>query len=488
MRLGAMLFGLNCGLASARDAEYPVHAPRPGMTVAGLEGPRHVPNSFFAINTHFNSEFAVELLDDLGIRTVHVDFDHYELQPGKGEYAFPDDHRIIRSADLGARHGLDQCAIVVHPADWLKVPGAVPIFPNDESVEAFEEFMYRIAARCRGRVKYWQAGGEPYMPGWRERYVTMLKAFWRGVKRADPANKVVLCGFCGGDYRHESKEPEYLDMVYRHGGKEYFDIVASHPYTWPLMPEDGRFQETIRNMHGVMKRNGDSKPLWVTEVGWSGVEPTMLGYLQRDFWHRHRSRSEEDQARALTRFYLLAATIPWIERVYIFHLQGWPDAKYTDTVENPDFYMSLCTPWLGDRVRPKDAYFAVKTVVRMVGDSTYTERIDLTPDLWALVFERKAEAVIAIWSVSGDRVLTLGDASMVRSVTSMVGTPILISDRQIPEAALRGQDGGIAVREDRPIDWAGPNTLRLSGRPVYLTADLKDLARLKAQIREAGTR
>jgi hypothetical protein len=451
-----------------------------------LEGARHIPNSFFATTTHFNSDLFVELLDDLGMHTVRVEFMHRLLEPAPGRYDFSADNPVIASADLGASRGLDQLALVTHPADWVKVPGSAAMFPSDEHVAAFEELAYRIASKYKGRITHWQAGNEPYMPEWKERYVTMLKALSRGVKRADPQNKVVLCGFCGGSYKEASREPEFLDMVYRYGGKDYFDVIASHPYTWPLMPEKGRYLETIRGLHEVMKKNGDSKPLWVTEMGWSGVEPSMLGYLQKDFWHRHRSVSEEDQARALTRLYLVSATVPWIERVYFFHLQQ--EAKYTDALENPDFYMGLFTPWLGDRVRPKDAYFALKTVVQMIGGSTYKERIDLTPGLWALVFERGEEAVVALWSVDGEVVLTLGDTSMVKSVTSMVGSPVLLSDRDLPDAVLKGANGEVVVREDRKIDWDGPNTLRLSGSPMYLHADRKDLGMLGKQIREAGVR
>jgi hypothetical protein len=360
------------------------------------------------------------------------------------------------------------------------------MFPNDDSVDAFEEFVYQIASKYKGKIKYWQAGNEPYIPAWKERYIAMLRALSRGVKRADPENKVVLCGFSGTPYREPSRDPEYLDLVYQYGGKEYFDIIASHPYTWPLMLEKGRCLDTIAAMQQVMVRHGDSKPLWLTEIGWSGVEPSMLGYLQKDFWHRHRSVSEEDQARALTRLYLILATVPWVERVYFFHLQQ--EAKYTDTLGNPDFYMGLFTQWLGDQVRPKDAYFALKTVIRMIGESTYREQIDLPPGLWALVFERGGEATVALWSVDGDVVMRLDDTSMVKGVTSMVGSPVLISANELPESVLRDANGGVIVREDRSIDWSGPNTLRVSGRPIYLTAGMQDLDQLKTLIHDAGAR
>ena len=457
-----------------------------GSSIPGLQGPRFIPKTFFATTTHFNSDLLAELLDDLGMRAVRVEFMHRLLEPTPGQYAFSPGNPVIASADLGLARGLDQLALVNHPAEWLKVQGSADMYPSDERVAAFEEFVYRIASHYRGKITHWQAGNEPYMPVWKERYVTMLKALSRGVKRADPGNKVVLCGFSGGSYKQASREPEFLDIIYRHGGKDAFDVIASHPYTWPLMPEEGRFLETVRGMREVMEKNGDRKPLWVTEMGWSGVEPSMLGYLQRDFWHRHRSRSEEDQARALVRLYLVSATVPWIERVYFFHLHQ--EAKYTDTLENPDFYMGLFTPWLGGRVRPKDAYFALKTVVRMIGGATYRERVDLAPDLWALVFERGDEAIVALWCVEDDVVMTLGDSSVVKGVTSMVGTPVLISDRELSDAVLKDGNGKVIVREGRRIDWDGPNALRVSGRPIYLRVDMKDLSLLKTQIREAQIR
>ena len=113
------------------------------------------------------------------------------------------------------------------------------------------------------------------------------------------------------------------------------------------------------------------------------------------------------------------------------------------------------------------------------------ERLALAPDLWALVFTRGDEATVALWSVGADVVLKLGDTAMVKSVTSMVGSPVLISAEELPAAELRDANGGLIVREDRPLDWDGPNTLRLSGRPLYLKMSLPDLDRFKAQIRDA---
>ena len=217
--------------------------------------------------------------------------------------------------------------------------------------------MFQLASKYKGKIRHWQAGNEPNMAVWRERFIPFLKAYYRGVKRADPENKVVLCGFAGVEHLH-------LDAVYRLGGKDFFDILGAHPYTRPAMPEDGGYLERIRAIRDVMRKYGDQKPLWVDEIGWNGVEPSMLDYLRAKFdGHRNYAVTEEDQARGLVRVYLLSATVPWIERVYFFHLHQ--EAAYTEIADNVDYYMGLFTPWLEGQVRPKDAYFAVKTVIQV---------------------------------------------------------------------------------------------------------------------------
>jgi len=412
-----------------------------------LQGSRFIPNSFFGTTTHVNGEPAIELLDDLRVPNVRVDFAWVGLEPAPGQYNFPSDSWIIESADLGVKHGLDQLVVLTRPPQWAV--GENGTFPNDESVQALEECMYQIAARYKGKIRHWQAMNEPNMAVWGERYIVFLKAFHDGVKRADPANQVVLCGFAGVEHTH-------LDAVYRLGGKDYFDIIASHAYTRPRLPEGGGYLEKIRAMHDVMTKYGDRKPLWVTEIGWNGVEPSMLEYLREKYpGHRSYAVTEEEQARGLARLYLLSATVPWVERVYFFHLHQ--ESPYTEVMEPVDYYMGLFTPWRDGNVRPKDAYFAVKTVVQVLSEATYKERLDLGARVWGLVFERGGEATVALWSLDDGVTMTLGDASMIRSATSMVGTPVLVRDGQLP----------------------------LSGRPIYVTTDSASVERLKSEIEAA---
>jgi hypothetical protein len=410
-----------------------------------LQGPRFIPNDFFGTTTHVNSERCITYLKDLNMRAVRIDFVYQVLEPAPGQYNFTKNF-VIDSADLGIKDGLDQLAVVTSAPGWASEKGGA--FPTAQSVKNFEECMFRIATKYKGKITYWEAWNEPNMAIWKERYVMLLKAFYKGIKRADPNNKVVMAAFAG-------QEEMEMDAAYRYGAKDYFDILNSHSYTRPALPDEGGYLGKIEALYRVMKKYGDTKPLWVTEMGWNGLEPSMLEYMRAKYpGHRSYSSTEETQARGLARLYLLSATCPWIKRVYFFHLPQ--EAGYTQENETCDYYMGLVSPWLnGDR--PKDAYFAVKTVIQMIDESTYREKIDLGSRLYALVFTRPKDALIALWSLEDSVTLTIKDSSMINKVTSMVGTPILIKD----------------------------NVLALSGRPIYLSTDLSKLPLLKEQIRAA---
>ncbi len=410
-------------------------------------GPRFIPNTFFATTTHVNSEFYVKLMQDLNMHTVRVDFPCVGFMPQKGQFSYDPEMWFYKSANLGIRSGLDQLAVVTTAPKWIQLPDGR--FPSDETIGAFEEGIYQVAKKYKGKIKYWEAWNEPDMAVCKERYVVMLKAFYKGVKRADPENKVLMAAFAGD-------EAWQMEQAYKYGAKGHFDILNSHSYTRPQLPEEGGYIEKIKALYRVMKKYGDEKPLWVTEMGWNGVEPSMLGYLRSKYTgHRSYSGTEEDQARGLTRLYLLSATVPWIQRVYFFHLGQ--EAGYTDTLETADYYMGLFAQWQPDMVRPKDAYFAVKTVFKMLNEATYRGKLELGSRVWGLVFTRKNEAMIALWSLDDGVRMVLEDASKIKAVTSMVGTPVLVEDNGLP----------------------------LSGRPIYLSVDPGNLETMKDQIRRA---
>jgi hypothetical protein len=286
----------------------------------------------------------------------------------------------------------------------------------------------------------------------------MLQAFYRGVKRADPNNTVVVGTF-------DTSESGGLHTAYQHGIKDYFDVLNTHPYTWHDLPEEGGYVGKIEAVRNVMNQYGDDKPIWVTEIGWNGVEfskydgTSMLKYLCQTYpAHNARSTSEEDQARAYARLYLISTSVPAVERVYFFGmgdlvmngpLWGQPDHDEVN-------YMELVGRSEGDtQLRPKPAVDSLRTVVEMIGETTYKGRIEMdSSQIWALKYQRDSEAIVALWSLDEDVTLSLQDTSMIESVTSMVGDSMLLSDDE----------------------------LQLSGRPIYVKVAAENLALLQGQL------
>jgi hypothetical protein len=154
---------------------------------------------------------------------------------------------------------------------------------------------------------------------------------------------------------------------------------------------------------------------------------------------------------------MLSASIPWIERVYFYNLQI--DPPYSDIHMGADDYINIYQSWGNQQVAPKIGYYSLKTVIALLKGSTYQEQLDLGRRNYGMVFTRANEGIIVLWSLDENVVLTIQNTSVIQSITSMVGTPILVTA-----------------------------DLKLSGRPIYIKTDLKSLDSLKKQILSARIR
>jgi hypothetical protein len=125
-------------------------------------------------------------------------------------------------------------------------------------------------------TRAWQVWNEPDLTqSWEPRpnlaaYVRLLKATSVAIKRNDPGATVVSAGM---PFYTPQDENRNLSQLYRFGARPYFGALAIHPYS-------SNVQEVAQWLWGarrVMDRFGDrDKPLWVTEVGWSGGDPDLF--------------------------------------------------------------------------------------------------------------------------------------------------------------------------------------------------------------------
>ena len=65
-----------------------------------------------------------------------------------------------------------------------------------------------------------------------------------------------------------SESRNFLQKIYTAGGGGYFDVVAIHPYVHPETGGMAALRRFVRDTRAVMNVNSDSRPIWLTEIGW----------------------------------------------------------------------------------------------------------------------------------------------------------------------------------------------------------------------------
>jgi Cellulase (glycosyl hydrolase family 5) len=133
-----------------------------------------------------------------------------------------------------------------------------------------------------------------------QRYAAILRAAYPAIKQANP-NVPVLAGSLVGS------NGAFLRDLYAAGIKGYYDGLSVHFYNLTL--------GALRSIHEVQLANGDSKPIWLNEFGWSSC------------WPRHRTQQEQacvtaqTQAGNLTNTFRSLAHTPYVAAAIVYKLQ-----------------------------------------------------------------------------------------------------------------------------------------------------------------------
>jgi len=133
-----------------------------------------------------------------------------------------------------------------------------------------------VAARYKGKVTAWEIWNEPnHQDFWKApdqaaAYAALVKAAYPAVKAADPAAMVIAGALSESDHAFAAR-------LYQLGIKGYFDAFSVHPYSADYSPLDPRetvdprysFVRGVPAVRDVMVRNGDQRPIWLSEAGFS---------------------------------------------------------------------------------------------------------------------------------------------------------------------------------------------------------------------------
>ena len=204
------------------------------------------------------------MIKGAGIQWVRTDFDWSGVEKRKGEWNFKSLDETVGWAEA---NGINILPILDYDVAW-----ATPAYKH---LDEWLEYVRKTVTRYQSSLKYWEVWNEENGPGmWRDKpnpanYVILLKATYEEIKKINPDIKVLIGGFVGVPF-------EFIEGVYKAGGKDYFDIMNFHPYR-AKSPEAGQLYEDIRKLVALMEKYGDgNKPMWITEIGYATHKVPVL--------------------------------------------------------------------------------------------------------------------------------------------------------------------------------------------------------------------
>jgi hypothetical protein len=133
-----------------------------------------------------------------------------------------------------------------------------------------------------------------------QRYAAILRAAYPAIKQANP-NVPVLAGSLVGS------NGVFLRDLYAAGIKGYYDGLSVHFYNLTL--------GALRSIHEVQLANGDPKPIWLNEFGWSSCYP------QRRSQQEQACVTAQTQAGNLTNTFRSLARTPYVAAAIVYKLQ-----------------------------------------------------------------------------------------------------------------------------------------------------------------------
>jgi hypothetical protein len=253
-------------------------APAPSTRLPALQAPPPVgPGGFRRLTLGLCEDYPEEtrsqdevrrdlaLMREAGVAVLRVSVGWDGLEPRRNSYDWSFLDQLVAQAEAA---GVRLIPYVAYTPAWNAPPGAAdPWRQPPRDLDAFAAVMQRLAARYRGRIHSWEIWNEPdnadYWRGTPAAYAALLRAGTEGVRRGDPAARVVLGGLAG--------DLAFLRTLFEQQGvAELVDVVNLHSYfeTWN---EDAleTLPEYVAAAAEVVRRHGGRQALWMAEVGYS---------------------------------------------------------------------------------------------------------------------------------------------------------------------------------------------------------------------------
>ena len=338
------------------------------------------------------------------------------MEPAKGEYHW---ELADVQVDRVIREGVNLMALLPpFPAtDWnSEAPDSVKVtkdYPGIRMRQAFAPkdpkdlgvFTEQAVARYKDRVHVWEFLNEPVytnyaLPANRDRtfvgsrytpadYVALLKVAAAGMRKADPACKVIG-GIAGGP---EIFTREAIDA----GCLKHLDLFNLHIYPGRRTPES--YSGDMDDLLARMDAHGGRRPIWITEFSYYGADnlPRRPFFPRDGSWSEMRLLKSERQCADYTVRFFLVMLSHGVQKIFIH-------SGASGRVNDPSFECAL----FDYGGVPRKLFPAMAVLTGLLGPQpACVGQLPLGELGHAVSFETAKAAVVALWTEGdepGDRV------------------------------------------------------------------------------------
>ena len=328
------------------------HFPQP---VRGAEALVLGANVVFDALPEAQVEAQATLLQTHQTAVIRQDFRWSEIEPVKGQFNWARSDAIFAQAN---RHSLRVLAVLLTSPAWARPPsGTNPLSQTETTAPQYVEDFARFARAFANRydstaasatqqqqspIVGYQIWDEPNLSiGWGNNlidpagYLRLLWASGDAIRAMNPYARIVLAGLAPTVEMSEVNlaPSAFLRQLYRLGGHDAFDVVATKPYGFNFPALDRRVDPAILNFSNIlllreeMVAHGEQdKAIWATEFGWNALPSGWRG--EPSIW----GEVSETQQAAWTREAVIRAARewPWLGALFIDTLTPRPRQPQPD--------------------------------------------------------------------------------------------------------------------------------------------------------------
>jgi hypothetical protein len=404
------------------NAKATVHAPL--MVLNAPEKGRKAIDARFGIGVHMreaNNRGSAPLVAQLGIGSVRDDANWGVVEPRPGQYTFP----AIYDQTYAA-YAEDGVTVLPIAGYWNKnydlgrtpsSPAGIAAYAN--FANAFVGHYSSPALEIYNEPNGFANGSCGKTP---ECYLPLAKAAYEKIKSEHPKTTIV-----GPAIAYQDNA--WLKRFYELGGLNYVDAVSFHPYGGQRPPEYLASELPIGVDMIKQYNNGVSKPLWITELGFS-TSTTDNGV------------SERTQSDYLVRAEVLSLSSGATK----FYLYDLIDDNLNPADHEGNFGIFRAPTSAVTAFQPKPAAMAQAVLIRQLSGKAAAGRDSIGAQSYSYVYGSGNEQTRVAWSPTP---VTISYAT---------SKPVTVVSEYGHAVTVTPKDGHISVK--------------LTGQPVYITGPI----------------